>query len=409
MFNIASRFYNRPLMVDKNFCQFLSKASAESFDVKPPEPGAVGFLSAKASEMRSEDGLAYVYVSGSLYSGLDYGYHGYFTGYDYISQSIQAANNNPTVKGIALIVGSHGGEVTGCFECADVIANSEKPVYAIVESYAHSAGYALASKASKISMPKTGSVGSVGVVTMHGDYSRMLENNGIKVTMMFAGKHKVDGNPYEPLADSVKADTQTRLEEIRNIFVESVASGRDIESTVVYDTEAKTYGPSEALSLGLVDAELSPKAAIEAFKLELFGSKTKERSVSMKHTAQEAEAKTPEASDEPTFGQGKTAERARVKAILSSTEASSRSKLANHLAFDTDMSAESAIALMANAASEKAETSTVQQNDFAAAMNSGNNPEVGAGVTAQKSEQSDEMSAFALLDKTRGRKSANQG
>ena len=53
---------------------------------------------------------------------------------------------------------------------------------AIVEGTAASAAYWLANQAGNITLTPSGEVGSVGVRMMHVDMSKMLENDGIKVT-----------------------------------------------------------------------------------------------------------------------------------------------------------------------------------------------------------------------------------
>lgn len=408
--DITSKFYGRPLLVDESFAQYLQQNN-EKIVLSEPKEDAVGFLSARSASLPSEDGMAHVYISGTLVHGYNFGYHGHFTGYGYISDSIKAANNNDTVKGIVLHVGSHGGEVSGCFECAEDIENSDKPVWAIVDSYAHSAAYALASKADKITMPRTGSVGSIGVVTAHGDYSKMLENAGVKITLLHSGKHKVDGNPYEGLSSETKGEIQERLDDLRQVFVESVSSGRGIESQEVYDTEARTYGVTEAVTIGLADAKMSPKEALDAFKQELFGSNTSERGVTMSNGNQGAEAGK---SDAPTSAstpdtaavkaEAATAERTRVQAILTSEEAEGRTQLANKLAFETDMTADAAKNILSAAATEVKENAS-NGDDFQAAM-SGENPDVGDGESQESAQGDDLDAAFSLFDKATGRKTS---
>ena len=63
-----------------------------------------------------------------------------------------------------------------------------------------------ASAADEIAVTTTGYAGSVGVVMRHVDFSRALANDGIAVTHIFAGAHKVDGNPFEPLPAAVHAE-----------------------------------------------------------------------------------------------------------------------------------------------------------------------------------------------------------
>ena len=56
-----------------------------------------------------------------------------------------------------------------------------------------SAGYVLASQADRIVLPRTGAVGSIGVVVMHADLSGQLSDAGVTVTLIHSGAHKVDG------------------------------------------------------------------------------------------------------------------------------------------------------------------------------------------------------------------------
>ena len=64
------------------------------------------------------------------------------------------------------------------FRDADAIraARASKPVWAFVAESALSAGYALASQADRIILPRTGEVGSIGVLLVHADFSGRLSD-----------------------------------------------------------------------------------------------------------------------------------------------------------------------------------------------------------------------------------------
>ena len=130
--------------------------------------------------------------------------------------------------------------VAGCFELAAEIRASRdlKPSVAVVDAACYSACYALASSASKIVCTPSGGVGSIGVVAMHVDYSKMFQEAGVKVTFIHSGDHKVDGNPYEPLPASVKDDIQKSVDSTRTEFVALVATNKGLDTKVVFDTEA---------------------------------------------------------------------------------------------------------------------------------------------------------------------------
>jgi ClpP class serine protease len=60
-------------------------------------------------------------------------------GYDSIRARFDAALRDPEVHGIALMVNSSGGEVSGMFDLADRIyeARGEKPIWAILDESAY--------------------------------------------------------------------------------------------------------------------------------------------------------------------------------------------------------------------------------------------------------------------------------
>jgi capsid assembly protease len=181
------------------------------------------------------------------------------TQYDTISESAERAASDKDIRGIVLAVDSPGGEVTGLPETARVLAqvNKVKPVSAIVEGMAASAGYWLTSQANDITLTPSGEVGSVGVRMMHTDLSKMLDSAGIKITELYSGEYKTEWSPFSPLTDGAKADMQPRLEAIHNDFISAVAEGRGVRATA--DTRGSRFGEGrmlsakEAASAGLVD------------------------------------------------------------------------------------------------------------------------------------------------------------
>jgi ClpP class serine protease len=126
------------------------------------------------------------------------------TSYDSIREEFQAALADPSVGAIVFDIDSPGGEVSGCFDLVDEIFNARgiKPISAIVNEMAYSAAYAIASAADKVILPRTGGVGSVGVICVHMDQSQYDANVGVKFTPIFAGSHKGDFTPHAPLSTS---------------------------------------------------------------------------------------------------------------------------------------------------------------------------------------------------------------
>lgn len=339
---------------------------------------------------RSDNGIAFIPVWGMLFNKCGWAC-AYFTGYDYLQDAYSAALADDSVKAVVFDVDSFGGEVQGCMELADWMHDqrSKKPTMALANANACSAGYAILSSAERASGIESSNVGSVGVVLVHVDYSGYLEKNGIKVSLLHEGKHKVDGNPYEPLPDPVRKEWQADLVKIRERFAGVVARNRSLSVDTVLGTEARVYGGPEALGIGFIDAVESPMAAVVAFSHELTGSNQQEFAMTTpaKPGAQattdttnptpaaEATNPTPAAAAPAAAQPSASDERARIKAIQGCDEAKGREQLAAHLAFETSMSADEAKKLLA--ASPKATAEDKPANLFAAAMEK-DNPNVGA-------------------------------
>lgn len=217
---------------------------------------------------RLVDGVAVIPVEGDLVHKLgDLDPWCGMTGYDGITYKLHEAAADPDVLGIMLDVDSPGGMVDGCAACGDVIARVRKikPVWASLSDNAYSAAYWLASQCNRILMPRTGGVGSVGVVTLHADHSRSLDAEGVTVTVIHAGAHKADGHPFAPLDKDVLASITAELEALRLQFSFAVASGRGMAEEAVLATEARCFLAAAGISVGFADAIANPDDALAEF------------------------------------------------------------------------------------------------------------------------------------------------
>jgi signal peptide peptidase SppA len=188
------------------------------------------------------------------------------TGYDGIRQNLFSALDDSSVKAIVLDIDSPGGEVAGCFDIVDTIyaSRGRKPIWAILNESAYSAAYAIASAADKVYVPRTGGVGSIGVICAHVDMSQALTSAGIKVTFITYGDAKADGHSEIPLSDDAKARFQADIDTMGQLFVDTVARNRNISAATVRDTQAATFMGDKGVALGLADEVAAPDAAFRA-------------------------------------------------------------------------------------------------------------------------------------------------
>lgn len=217
------------------------------------------------------DGIAVIEIAGVLiHRGGWIGQSSGQTSYEGIAAQIEAAASDPAVRGLALEIDSFGGEVAGVFDLADRIRaiRGAKPVWAFVAEHAFSAGYALASQADRILLPRTGALGSIGVVVLHADLSGQLDQDGVRVTLIHSGQHKVDGNPYQPLPEGVRDDIQREIDVLRFLFAETVAAGRAgrLSQDAALATEAATFRGADAVVAGLADEVTDLARGFAAFR-----------------------------------------------------------------------------------------------------------------------------------------------
>lgn len=223
-------------------------------------------------DMIADTGVALIAVQGTLvqklgtlrpWSGM--------TGYDGLREAILRAHADPKVKAIVLDVDSPGGEVAGCFDLVDTIyaQRGNKPMWSILTESAYSAGYAIASAADRVIVPRTGGVGSVGVIVMHVDWSKALTNAGMAVTFITYGERKADFHPEIPLSKEAYQAAQADINTMGELFVSTVARNRGLSADVVRKTEAACYMGDAGVSIGLADAVMAPDEALLALLAEL--------------------------------------------------------------------------------------------------------------------------------------------
>ncbi|HBC7444519.1 S49 family peptidase [Morganella morganii] len=276
--HLAQKLFNTPLAIHPQKAEVIVSSLTERLGITQIRSAMMEdddeYFSRKARKDRGYDvleGIAIIPVYGTLvqklgtlrpYSGM--------TGYDGIRRVFLTAINDPEVKGICLDIDSPGGEVAGCFDLVDLIyaERGKKPIHAILSENAFSAAYAIASAADKIFVPRTGGVGSVGVIVIHCDWSQRIKDDGLKVSIITYGNRKAESNPYVALSDEAKAAIQHDVDEMGRLFVSTVSRNRGLSETVIRNTQAACYLAAEGVHMGLADVVASPDVAFQELMKE---------------------------------------------------------------------------------------------------------------------------------------------
>jgi signal peptide peptidase SppA len=187
-----------------------------------------------------------------------------------------------TVGQILIDIDSPGGSVYGVAELASEIvkARAQKPVVAVANSLAASAAYWIGCSASEFYVTPGGEVGSIGVWQAHFDYSKALEEEGVKTTLISAGKFKVEGNPYVPLDPEAQAFMQSRVDDYYNAFIQAVAVGRGVTVDVVRNGmgEGRVLGADAALAQRMVDGIASFDDVLARMQAKVTGNAVRSQS-----------------------------------------------------------------------------------------------------------------------------------
>lgn len=190
-------------------------------------------------------------------------------GMDKIGRVFSALVNDPEIKAIVLDIDSPGGTVAGTMEFAQAIfeARSDKPVAAVANHMAASAAFWLMSAASEAYVSPSGMVGSVGVLRMHQDVSKMAENEGVKTTYIHSGKHKVEGNPFEPLSEESLAYLQAECDKMYSAFVGDLARNRRVSRAHIEASfgQGRMLQARDAVAAGMVDGVMTLDQVLAKF------------------------------------------------------------------------------------------------------------------------------------------------
>ncbi len=168
-----------------------------------------------------------------------------------LSAAIDAAESNSNIKRVIYDFRTPGGTVTGIPEAGRKIRFSRKETIAFTGSECCSGGLWLAEQCQRFYATQSSRVGSCGVYCMTLDMSAAMEEAGLKVNAIFAGKYKLLGASFKPLSDDERAIMQSGVDKIYAQFKEAMETWRMVDDKnfgngLVFDGD-------EAAELGFTD------------------------------------------------------------------------------------------------------------------------------------------------------------
>ena len=201
----------------------------------------------------SRNKIAVIYANGEIRSGKgDISSIGSKT----TSAAIKKAREDKNVKAIVLRVNSPGGSAlaSDVIWRETILAKEAKPLVVSMGDYAASGGYYIACAADKIVANPTTLTGSIGVFGMVPNMKEFYKTNfGITFDTVNTNKYS-DMGMNRKLSIFEKNKIQLGVEDIYEVFISKVGSGRNMNADAVDDIgQGRVWSGYDAKKIGLVD------------------------------------------------------------------------------------------------------------------------------------------------------------
>jgi protease-4 len=173
-----------------------------------------------------------------------------------VEKDLDRLARDGTVSAVLLHLDTPGGEVSGgegIHEAVQQLA-AKKPVVAVMDGTAASAGYMIAVAAPHIVARESTITGSIGVILETTNFGGLLDKVGVSVEPLVSGPLKGQPSFDKPMTPEARAVLQGMVGDLFDQFVQIVAEGRHMDPARVRSlADGRAYTGRQAKALGLVD------------------------------------------------------------------------------------------------------------------------------------------------------------
>jgi len=229
---------------------------------------------ANSSKPSGDGTIAIIYAQGMILSGEG---DVNIIGEGSMRRSLQEARKDKKVKAIVLRIDSPGGSaLTSDLIWREIeITKKVKPVVVSMGNLAASGGYYIACNANQIFAEETTITGSIGVFGTLPNITKLTNNIGIHTEQVKTHQNATGYSIFTPLDESTRNTIQESVENIYNVFVNRVATGRKMKfEQVDAIAQGRVWTGADAIKIGLVDKiggmDDAIKAAAEMVKLKKY-------------------------------------------------------------------------------------------------------------------------------------------
>ena len=174
-------------------------------------------------------------------------------GADAIADRIETADADEAVEALVLHLNTPGGEIVPSDDIRLAAEAFDGPVLAYTTDVCASGGYWIASACDELWAREASIVGSIGVRGSRVTGKELLDKVGLSYEQFTAGEYKEAGVALDEIEEDEREYLQGLIDGFYDVFVETVAEGREMDPAFVRETEAKVFLGREAVENGLAD------------------------------------------------------------------------------------------------------------------------------------------------------------
>lgn len=162
------------------------------------------------------------------------------------------------IKAVVVRINSPGGVVGPSQSLYEEIKRTrekmKKPVVAYCGSVAASGAFYAAMGADRIVTEPGAMLGSMGVIMEFANLEKLFDWAKIHRFSITSGKFKDSGAPYRAMRNEERELFQNLIDDVHQQFVDAVADGRKMKSSVVEElADGRVFTGEQAVELGLAD------------------------------------------------------------------------------------------------------------------------------------------------------------
>lgn len=203
---------------------------------------------------------------------------------DTICRTIRRAADNSRIKAIVFRINSPGGSALASELIYQELrrAAKKKPVIASIGGMGASGGFYIACGCDEIFADNASIVGSIGVISIVPEYTRLMAKVGVHVDPIQKGKYSDFLSPFQKLRPEEATMLTDEMLKIYTVFKSRVAKSRKMDMEKVEElAQGRIYSGRKGLKLGLVDRigglrealkEAAKQAKLTSIRYRLFSS-----------------------------------------------------------------------------------------------------------------------------------------